>query len=351
MKVLVTGSNGRIGANLVKRLLAAGHDIRGFVWPGDASRAHKLDGFDRVELHEGDLRDADTVCRAVQDVDAIVHLAAAFGGPYNNVQYLEVNGLGTIHLLEAVRNHATDLKRFVYACTEAIYWKLEEDGRLFEDPIKESDVSLSHRMPYFLTKWIGEELLMNYHIQYGIPGVSCRFATVFEPSEFLDDHGVPKFCSLAAGIERFESIKESDRQQSEMLETLKAAWDDGARLLISRCPDGRSYKQEWADVRDIAKGLALSVVTEAAVGETFTLGGLLTAWEDVVPQLAERLDVGYTEATLPVPNHFEFDHTKVNEILGYTPDHDLWSTLDAALAIRAGQETEVIPTGIRYGAA
>ncbi len=65
MKILVTGSHGRIGANLVKRLLGKGHEIRGFVYPGDASRAHKLDGFDRVELVEGDLRDDDAVAQAV----------------------------------------------------------------------------------------------------------------------------------------------------------------------------------------------------------------------------------------------------------------------------------------------
>ena len=54
---------------------------------------------------------------------------------------------------------------------------------------------------------------------------------------------------------------------------------------------------------------------------------------------------------MPSPNYFEFDHTKVRELLSYTPDHDFWSTFDAALAIRAGRETDVVPTGLRYGVA
>ena len=80
MKILVTGSHGRIGANLVTRLLEKGHTIRGFVYPADAGRARKLDGFSNVELIEGDLRDYVVVEQAVAGVDAICHLAAAFQG-------------------------------------------------------------------------------------------------------------------------------------------------------------------------------------------------------------------------------------------------------------------------------
>ena len=41
----------------------------------------------------------------------------------------------------------------------------------------------------------------------------------------------------------------------------------------------------------------------------------------------------------------------MSELRGYTPDHDFCSTLDTALAIRAGRETDVVPTGVRYGGA
>ena len=89
MKILVTGGTGRIGANLVKRLLDRGHDIRSFVYPGDSSRADKLDSYDRVETVVGDLRNLDDVKQAVDGVDAIYHLAAAFGGPFDNLAIFE----------------------------------------------------------------------------------------------------------------------------------------------------------------------------------------------------------------------------------------------------------------------
>lgn len=351
MKILVTGSNGRIGANLVRRLLQQGHEIRGLVFPGDASRMHKLDGMTNVELVEGDLRDYAAVQRAVRGVDAVYHIAAAFASPHSNIEYLQINGLGTLHLLEAIRAHAPELHRLVYACTEAVYWRTEDDGRLFERPIREEEVSDSKLMPYYLTKWIGEELCMNYHYQYGVATVVCRFTTVLEPSELLDEEGIPRHWSVARARERLRAQADPSPAAQEALQQIEAAWQAGKRLLLSRCPDGRSYKQEWADVRDIAKGLALALDADAAVGEAFTVGGLLTVWEELVPALAEHLGVGYADVRMPSPNYFEFDHAKVRELLGYTPDHDFWSTLEAAFAIRAGRETDVVPTGIRYGGA
>jgi nucleoside-diphosphate-sugar epimerase len=85
MHVLVTGATGWIGANLIKALLAKGHTVRGFVYPGDASRAHKLDGWADVEVMTGDLRSFEQITAACAGVDAIYHLAAAFGGPWDHL--------------------------------------------------------------------------------------------------------------------------------------------------------------------------------------------------------------------------------------------------------------------------
>ena len=144
-------------------------------------------------------------------------------------------------------------------------------------------VSPRKLMPYYLTKWIGEELCMNYHVQYGIPTVVCRFTTVFEPSEFPDEDGVPKHFSVRLRLEQLRAKEARSAKEEEALQQLEEAWAGGARLLISRCPDGRSFKQEWADVRDIAKGLSLALDNSRALGEAFTVGGMLTVWEEPRP--------------------------------------------------------------------
>ena len=192
MKILVTGGTGRIGANLVVRLLDRGHSIRSFVYPADASRARKLDAYDGVETVYGDLRNYDDVRRAVAGVDAIYHLAAAFQGPFNAREYLDINAMGTLNLLECIREDLPDLQRFVYASTEGVYWDARVNGRYFEVPISEDMVGNYPNMSYLMTKWLGEELAMVYHYQYGVPTCVMRFSTVIEPSEFLNDAGLPR---------------------------------------------------------------------------------------------------------------------------------------------------------------
>ena len=352
MKILVTGGTGRIGANLVTRLLDRGHEIRCFVYPGDASRAGKLDAFAGVETVEGDLRNLEDVRRAVKGVDAIYHLAAAFGGPFDNRQYLDINAMGTLNLLESVRAECPNLHRFVYASSEAVYWRLEDYGRYFEEPIREEMVARYHQMPYFLTKWIGEELAMAYYHQYGVPATSFRFATVLEPSEFFNEAGLPMRLALSTELERYESMTGDNADTQAMLDDLRAQWTGEDRLLLSRNPNGEPHWQPFCDVRDIALGLILGIERGEAVGEEFNLGGAADLdWGEAVPWLAERYGTGYADARLPSPNYFTLDLTKIRTRLGYEPQHDFKSVVETAEAIRRGEETDVVPTGVRYAEA
>ena len=349
MKALVTGGTGRVGANLGKRLLEMGHTVRNLVYPGDAGRAGKLDGLDGVETIVGDLRDYDDVKRATDGVDVIYHLAAAFGGPFDNLQYLNINGMGTLNILECVRTGLPDLHRLVYASTEAVYWPLPGKGRLFEEPITEDMVSAYHHMPYFLTKWVGEELCMTYHYQYGVPSTVVRFSTVIEPGEFLNNAGLPKLFLLSTALEEYKEQSGADPFEQEMIETIRSLWLGEDQLLLRRNPDGRAHKEHYCDVRDIVQGLALGIEREAAVGEVFTLAGkALFDWAEVVPYLSQRYGLDSVEARLPDASYFEFDLSKAGTLLGYRPKHDLGSILDTAEAMRRGEDTGVIPTGTRY---
>lgn len=351
MHILITGATGRIGANLTMALLAKGHTVRGFVYPADASRAHKLDGVPGVEIVTGDLRHADEVNGALEGVEAVYHLAAAFGGPFDNAGYLAVNASGTLNLLEAIRQRNLKLHRFVYASTEAIYWRLDQRGRLFERPVTEEMVSPTHQMPYFLTKWVGEELCTTYFHQYGLPTVSFRFATVFEPSEFLNEEGLPRAFTMGPVLAGFRNRQDPSEADRRTLADLERQWDGKEKLLIQRNPDGRSHRQQWCDVRDIVQGLVHGLEKPGAVGEAFTLAGLTIVSERDVPVMAEQFGVEVADVRMPTPNFFEFDLGKIRRLLGYQPQHGLNSLIDTALAIRRGEKTDVVPTGVRWGKA
>ena len=352
MKILITGATGRIGANLAARLLERGHKIRSFVYPGDASRAGKLDSYAGVETVYGDLRNYADARTAVNGVDAIYHLAAAFGGPFDNRDYLHINAMGTLNLLESVRELCPKLHRFVYASTEGVYWDARINGRYFEQPIHEDMTGTLPDMPYLMTKWLGEELALTYHYQYGVPTTAMRFSTVIEPSEFLNEAGLPRHFLYSAARRQYREQQGRDAAEQELIEALLALDTGEEQLLLSLNPNGVPYRQQFGDVRDIAQGLLLSIEHEAAIGEAFNLSSpAIFDWGELVPRLAQRYGLPIVEARLPFNNYFELDLSKIKRLLGFQPQHDFDSILATAEAIKRGESTDVIPTGVQYGEA
>jgi nucleoside-diphosphate-sugar epimerase len=110
MTTLVTGATGRVGSRFLPRLLAAGEPTRVLV-----RRGQDISG---AEVVEGDLRDPEAVRRAVDGVDRVVHLAAAFRGvPEEEV--VAVTEAATIELARAAR--AAGARRFVFGSTNLVY--------------------------------------------------------------------------------------------------------------------------------------------------------------------------------------------------------------------------------------
>ena len=211
-------------------------------------------------------------------------------------------------------------------------------------------VARYHHMPYFLTKWIGEELAMAYYYQYQVPSTSFRFSTVIEPSEFFNEAGIPMRLAFSSSYERYKSDNSDDPDTQAMLDDLRAKWTGEDQLLLSRNPNGVPHKQHFCDVRDIARGLVLGIEREEAVGEEFTLGGAaIIDWGEAVPWLAERYDLSTPTPAWPEANYFTLDLTKIQTRLGFQPRHDLVNIVETAEAIGRGEETDVVPTGIRYG--
>ena len=149
-----------------------------------------------------------------------------------------------------------------------------------------------------------------------------------------------------------EAPDKDDPDSQAMIAALLAGWDGEEKLLLSLNPDGRPYRQHLGDVRDIAQGLVLALENEAAVGEIFNLSGPESFdWGEIVPMLSERYEMPYIEARLPFHNYIELDLTKIKTRLGFQPRHGFKSILETAEAIRRGEATDVIPTGVMFGEA
>src|SRR5690242_13888997 len=107
-RVLITGGAGFIGSHIADLLLSSGYAVRilDVLSPqvhGQAKRPDYLS--EDAELIVGDIRDCNVVDRALTEVSAVVHLAAAVGvgqSMYEVVHYTATNDLGTAVLLEAL---------------------------------------------------------------------------------------------------------------------------------------------------------------------------------------------------------------------------------------------------------
>jgi CDP-paratose 2-epimerase len=148
-KLLVTGSSGLIGSEVVEYFSRIGWEVHGldnnmranFFGPGGDTRwnqARLISLYPQFRHHELDVRDRPEVAKLVLDVrpDLLVHTAAqpshdlAASRPFDD---FDVNAVGTLNLLESVRNYASDCT-FVHMSTNKVYGDRPNAIRLKELP-------------------------------------------------------------------------------------------------------------------------------------------------------------------------------------------------------------------------
>jgi len=175
--VLVTGGAGFIGSHVAEALVARGKDV---VVLDDLSSGKRENLPEGAELVEGDIREPQDELFAGVKPDVCFHLAAqadvrvSVARPEHDAR---INVIGTINLLEAAREHGTQL---VFSSTGgAIYG--ECDGPAPEDAPRQP------LAPYGTSKLAGEEYLATYNRLHGTKHVALRYGNVYGPRQ--DPHG------------------------------------------------------------------------------------------------------------------------------------------------------------------
>ena len=189
---LVTGGAGFIGSHLVDALLAAGWSCRvldNFSTGSPRNLSHILD---QVELIEGDIRDLETVRRAVNGMEVVFHQAALPSVPRSINDPLTthaVNATGTLNVLSAARE--SGVRRVVYASSSSVYG----DSRQLP---KREDMLALPKSPYASSKLAGEHYCRAFLTAYGLETVSLRYFNVFGPRQDPTSHYaavIPRFIS------------------------------------------------------------------------------------------------------------------------------------------------------------
>jgi dihydroflavonol-4-reductase len=114
MKILVTGSTGFIGSQLVRRLAGLGHDVRAFHRP--TSTLRMLEGLP-VEHAVGDLTQSDSIQAALEGIEVVFHVAAMLGGRDEPGRMYAVTVEGTRAVLKAART--AGVRRFIHTSSVA----------------------------------------------------------------------------------------------------------------------------------------------------------------------------------------------------------------------------------------
>jgi len=174
---LVTGGAGFIGSNIVDELLRRGMRVR-VLDNFSTGRAENLrDAMDRIELVEGDLRDADAVDRAVHGADFVLHQAALASVPRSiadPVSNNQVNVQGTLNVLVAAQRHR--VKRVVYASSSSVYGDSEELPKV-------ETMTPNPKSPYAVAKLAAEQYCRVFADLHGMTTISLRYFNVFGPRQ------------------------------------------------------------------------------------------------------------------------------------------------------------------------
>lgn len=322
MRVLVTGAAGRVGTNVVSRLVQEGTEVNAMVMPGDPQR-RKLGGFRHVEIIDADLSDQRAIDWACCGVTHIVHLAAQLVRGDTPVDKLyDVNALGTLRLLEGVVHAGAPLERFVLASSDGTY----RPGDPPAVPLTE-DTPQEPADYYGTSKLLGEIILRNHAAQYDIPFSIVRFATVVSPEEAGTMFRLSFWRAVLQWQERGRDshLWQLFRDQPDVLKILNAqagdASDDTAVGLLG--PDGKPWTLSLLDVRDAVEGVYLALTEPAGEGRAFNLAAARpTSHDEAASAVSEFFEVPKLMVEMPMSHHLELKIDAARIALGFEPKRD-----------------------------
>ena len=172
-KALITGITGQDGSYLAEFLLGKGYEVHGLVRRSSAFGTGRIEHIyldehlpaHGLELHYGDLNDASSLQRVlarvvpdeIYNLGAQSHVRISFDIPEYTV---EVAGVGTLRLLEAIRNLQMT-PRFYQASSSEMF------GKVAEVPQKET-TPFHPRSPYAVAKAFAHQITVNYRESYGL---------------------------------------------------------------------------------------------------------------------------------------------------------------------------------------
>jgi NAD dependent epimerase/dehydratase len=179
-KILITGATGFIGSHLCELCVEKGFEVVAFDHYNPENHWGWLENSkykDDIEVILGDIRDYDSVSKAMNGCVAVFHLAALIGIPYSYVSplaYIRTNVEGTYNVLEAAK--ILELEQVLITSTSETY------GTAQYIPIDEQH-PLVGQSPYSATKIAADQLAISYFRSFNLPVKIVRPFNTYGPRQ------------------------------------------------------------------------------------------------------------------------------------------------------------------------
>ncbi|MCL7714945.1 dTDP-glucose 4,6-dehydratase [Stenotrophomonas mori] len=328
---LVTGGAGFIGGNFVLEAVARGVkvvNLDALTYAGNLRTLAGLGGHPGHVFVHGDIGDRELVGRLLAEhrPDAVLNFAAeshvdrSIDGPG---AFVQTNVVGTLGLLEAVRDHWKTLPaaaaaafRFLHVSTDEVYGTLGETGKFTET------TPYAPNSPYSASKAASDHLVRAFHHTYGLPVLTTHCSNNYGPYHFPEKL-IPLVIAKALAGEPLP------------------VYGDGRQV------------RDWLFVADHCEAIR-TVLAGGRVGATYNIGGNAEKQNiEVVQAVCALLDARRPRADgLPRsrqivhvadrPGHdrrYAIDATRLQEELGWAPartfEQGLALTVDWYLANQA----------------
>jgi len=309
MRVFITGGAGFIGSHLTDALIARGDavTILDNLTTGSATNIAHLEG--RIELVQGDIRDAALIEKLMAPADLVLHMAAALGVNTileKTIESVSVNFTGS----EVVLNAATKLKkRLIIASTSEIYGKNPQQP-LHEESDRVVGAPQKIRWTYSDAKALEEAIAHSLHTTEGLKVTTVRLFNTVGPRQ-TGRYGMvlPRFVQAALNNEPI------------------TIYGDGSQSRV------------FCHVHDAVKAILTLAATDSTIGDVFNVGGV---GETTMKELAEKIiartnstsTITYTPYIDAYPAGFEDmqrrvpDITKIKNTINWSPANTLDSIID-----------------------
>jgi UDP-glucose 4-epimerase len=316
MLILVTGATGKVGRNLIARLL----EEKRFAGARFRALCHNrlIEETDRIEVVRGSIADRSVANDALAGATHIVHLATCKETP-DDVMDVTVKGL--FWLLDAFRQSAS-ARQFILIGGDAGvgHFFYRHDG-----PITEATQHMAYPGCYALSKVLEEIVLQQFGIQYDTNGCCLRAPWIMEKDDFKytlsfgdDLFGGPDWKTMvpAADAERYAA--------------------DGTVPLL-RDADGNPLKRNFVHVDDLVSAVLKAIDNPKAKRQLFNVCmDRPVDYGEVAAHLKRTRGLN----SIDIPSQFHsnwMDNSKAKYLLDWQPEYDLPKLIDAAFAYERSQ--------------